>query len=161
MDDKQKARLKSLPKIDEVLAVLEKRGTLARAPREKVLEAIRQVVDEIRSAVLAGAWAEDRTLTSESAAEAVTARIKRLREYSLRRVINATGRAARIVGCQWSTTNPLGGPHCRATKAVLDDAWMAARRSTIVLGSSTTPASASIAASPGASTGEAARISMA
>ncbi|MBP7034109.1 MAG: L-seryl-tRNA(Sec) selenium transferase, partial [Syntrophobacterales bacterium] len=91
MDDKQKARLKSLPKIDEVLAVLEKRGTLARAPREKVLEAIRQVVDEIRSAVLAGAWAEDRTLTSESAAEAVTARIKRLREYSLRRVINATG----------------------------------------------------------------------
>ena len=91
MDDKQKARLKSLPKVDEVLAVLEKRGALARAPRGKVLEAIRQVVDEIRSAVLSGAWAEDRTLTSESAAEAVTARIERLRAYSLRRVINATG----------------------------------------------------------------------
>ncbi len=91
MDDKQKALLKNLPKIDEVLAVLEKRGTLSRAPREKVLETIRDVVGGIRSAILAGGWDGAQTLTSESAADAVAARIERLHEYSLRRVINATG----------------------------------------------------------------------
>ncbi len=91
MDDKQKAQLKSLPKIDEVLAVLEKRGTLARAPREKVLETIREVVGGIRSAILAGTWDGGAAPSNESAAEAVAARIERLHEYSLRRVINATG----------------------------------------------------------------------
>ncbi len=91
MDDKQKALLKNLPKIDEVLAVLEKRGTLSRAPREKVLETIREVVGGIRSAILAGAWDGGAALSNESAADAVAARIERLREYSLRRVINATG----------------------------------------------------------------------
>lgn len=91
MDDKQKALLKNLPKIDEVLAVLEKRGTLSRAPREKVLETIRDLVGGIRSAILAGGWDGAQTLTSESAADAVAARIERLHEYSLRRVINATG----------------------------------------------------------------------
>ncbi len=91
MDDKQKALLKSLPKIDEVLAVLEKRGTLSRAPREKVLETIREVVGGIRSAILAGAGDGCAALSNESAADAVAARIERLREYSLRRVINATG----------------------------------------------------------------------
>ena len=91
MDDKQKARLKSLPKIDEVLAVLEKRGALARAPREKVLETIRDVVGSIRSAILAGTWSDHDALSNESAADVVAARIERLHEYSLRRVINATG----------------------------------------------------------------------
>jgi L-seryl-tRNA(Ser) seleniumtransferase len=91
MDDKQKSQLKNLPKIDEVLAVLEKRGTLSRAPREKVLETIRDVVGGIRSAILAGGWDGGAALSNESAANAVAARIERLREYSLRRVINATG----------------------------------------------------------------------
>ena len=91
MDDKQKALLKSLPKIDEVLSVLEKRGTLERAPREKVLEAVRDVVGGIRSAILAGTWDSDRAPTNDYAADAASARIERLRDYSLRRVINATG----------------------------------------------------------------------
>ena len=91
MDDTQKAQLKSLPKVDEVLAVLEKRGTLARAPREKVLETIRETVGGIRSAILAGTWGDNRALSNESAADAVAARIERLHAYSLRRVINATG----------------------------------------------------------------------
>ena len=91
MDDKQKSLLKSLPKIDEVLAVLEKRGTLERAPREKVLKAVRDVVGGIRSAILAGAWDDAKTPSNESAADAVAARIERLHKYCLRRVINATG----------------------------------------------------------------------
>ena len=56
MDERQKSLLKSLPKIDEVLVILEKRGTLERAPREKVLETIRDVVAGIRSSILAGSW---------------------------------------------------------------------------------------------------------
>jgi len=91
MDDNQKAQLRNLPKIDEILAVLEKRGTLSRAPREKVLETIRDVVGGIRSAILAGGWDGGAALSNESAADAVAARIEQLREYSLRRVINATG----------------------------------------------------------------------
>ncbi len=91
MDDKQKTLLKSLPKIDEVLVLLEKRGTLERAPREKVLESIRDVVAGIRSAILAGSWDAASVPSNESAADSVAARIERLHEYSLRRVINATG----------------------------------------------------------------------
>jgi L-seryl-tRNA(Ser) seleniumtransferase len=91
MDDKQKTLLKSLPKIDEVLVLLEKRGTLERAPRGKVLETIREVVAGIRSAILAGSWDAAAVLSNESAADAAAARIERLHEYSLRRVINATG----------------------------------------------------------------------
>ena len=91
MDDKQKALLKSLPRIDEVLAVLEKRGTLSRAPREKVLETVRDVVGGIRSAILSGTWDDTKTPSNESAADAAEARVERLHEYSLRRVINATG----------------------------------------------------------------------
>jgi L-seryl-tRNA(Ser) seleniumtransferase len=89
MDDRQKSLLKSLPKIDEVLVVLEKRGTLERAPRGKVLEAIRETVGAIRSSILAGDVAG--VLSNESTADAVAARIEQLHEYSLRRVINATG----------------------------------------------------------------------
>ncbi len=91
MDDRQRSLLKSLPKIDEVLAALEKRGTLGRAPREKVLGAIREVVGSIRAGILAGSRDLGEALTVESAADAVAARIERLHEYSLRRVINATG----------------------------------------------------------------------
>ncbi len=91
MDDKQKTLLKSLPKIDEVLVLLEKRGSLERAPREKVLESIRDVVAGIRSAILAGSWDAASVPSNESAADSVAARIERLHEYSLRRVINATG----------------------------------------------------------------------
>jgi L-seryl-tRNA(Ser) seleniumtransferase len=88
---KQKALLKSLPRIDEVLAVLEKRGTLSRAPRERVLETVRDVVGGIRSAILAGTGDDTKTPSNESAADAAEARLERLHEYSLRRVINATG----------------------------------------------------------------------
>jgi len=91
MDDAQRALLKNLPKIDEVLAALEKRGVLERAPREKVLEAIREVVGSIRAGILAGTRGRGDAFTIESAADAVAARIERLHEYSLRRVINATG----------------------------------------------------------------------
>ena len=91
MDDRQKSLLKSLPKIDEVLVVLGKRGTLERAPREKVLDAIRDTVGAIRSSIMAGSWDTDRVLSNDSTADAVAARIEQLHEYSLRRVINATG----------------------------------------------------------------------
>jgi L-seryl-tRNA(Ser) seleniumtransferase len=91
MDERQKNRLKDLPKIDEVLTILERRGTLERAPRDKVLEAIREVVGGIRASILAGNRGESDVLSNEVAADAVVARIDRLHEYSLRRVINATG----------------------------------------------------------------------
>ena len=45
----------------------------------------------IRSSILAGSWDAAAVLSNESAADAAAARIERLHEYSLRRVINATG----------------------------------------------------------------------
>ena len=91
MEERQKALVKKLPKVDEVLAILEKRGTLERAPREKVLGAIRETVGGLRSAILAGAGVEIELLSNESTADAVVAQIERLHDYHLRRVINATG----------------------------------------------------------------------
>ncbi|HTZ40339.1 MAG TPA: L-seryl-tRNA(Sec) selenium transferase [Syntrophales bacterium] len=91
MNERQKSLLKSLPKVDEVLAILETRGTLERAPREKVLEAIRETVGWLRAAILAGTEVENGLLSNESTADAVVVQIERLHDYHLRRVINATG----------------------------------------------------------------------
>jgi L-seryl-tRNA(Ser) seleniumtransferase len=91
MNERQKSLLKNLPKVDEVLAILEKRGTLERAPREKVLEAVRETVGGLRAAIVAGEGIDSGVLSNESTADAVVVRIERLHEYGLRRVINATG----------------------------------------------------------------------
>jgi hypothetical protein len=53
MDEHQKELLKNLPKIDEMMLRIEKRGNLAGFPREIVKEACRSVVEELRARILA------------------------------------------------------------------------------------------------------------
>jgi hypothetical protein len=52
MDEKRRALLKGLPKIDEVIGNLEKKGIYEKASREIVLETCRDVVQKLRNAIL-------------------------------------------------------------------------------------------------------------
>jgi L-seryl-tRNA(Ser) seleniumtransferase len=93
MDEKRKTLLKNLPKIDEVIFLLEKQGIYQKASREIVLEICRETVQKMRDRILT---APDKQLSlfanSEAAvAGTVEAAIEALRRYKLRRVVNATG----------------------------------------------------------------------
>ena len=52
MDDKRKDLLRHLPKIDEVILLLEKQDIYAKASREIVREACRDVVQKLRDRIL-------------------------------------------------------------------------------------------------------------
>lgn len=82
------ARLRALPKVDEVLAAPRIEEELARSPRALVLEAVRESIDSARSGILAGA--EGRADVAAIVDEALAALANKSRR-SLRRVINATG----------------------------------------------------------------------
>ncbi len=89
----RKELLKNLPKIDEMMLLIEKRERLAGFPREIVKEACRSVVEELRGRILAdkGKNGELRLPTQEQAADRAAGIIEGFRSYRLRRVINATG----------------------------------------------------------------------
>jgi len=95
-DDQTKDMLRNLPKIDELMLLLEKRGLFARAPREVVRNFCRQnVADRRRMLLEAKARAGDirpdgQTLLAE-AVEQVEKEVLDLGRYRLRRVVNATG----------------------------------------------------------------------
>lgn len=92
MNGKKQELLRQLPKIDEILSALGKKGISTDVPHAVVVDICRRVVDESRRALIASADKEVISFPSrEQAAEEVTRRIRRLREYSLRRVVNATG----------------------------------------------------------------------
>jgi L-seryl-tRNA(Ser) seleniumtransferase len=86
MDDRH-ARLRLLPKIDDVLRRDELRAL--PVPRWAVLEAVRAEVDRLRAAIQAGAGEPDGPV--EIDLERVRARCAELARPSLRRVVNATG----------------------------------------------------------------------
>jgi L-seryl-tRNA(Ser) seleniumtransferase len=93
MDEKRKALLKELPKIDEVILLLEKRNVYSLAPRELVKETCRKVVQKMREKITAAkkAVAADFPVTTEAAAREVENILQRFHRYNLRRVVNATG----------------------------------------------------------------------
>jgi L-seryl-tRNA(Ser) seleniumtransferase len=93
MDDHRKELLQNLPKIDEMMLLLEKDERLVGIPRELVKEASRSVVEELRGRILAdtGGGRELRLPRSEAAAERAAGVIEGFGAYHLRRVINATG----------------------------------------------------------------------
>ena len=93
MDERRKELLRNLPKIDEMMLLLEKGERLAGVPRELVKEACRSVVEELRGRILAdtGGGRELRLPTKEAAAERAAGIIEGFGAYHLRRVINATG----------------------------------------------------------------------
>jgi len=93
MDDQKKAMLKSLPKIDELMILLEKKGVFAGAPRNLVKSISQAAVDVLRQAILVG---EDKDFNAslpilERAALQVERDVRSLSRYRLRRVVNATG----------------------------------------------------------------------
>jgi L-seryl-tRNA(Ser) seleniumtransferase len=93
MDEKRKSLLKSLPKIDEVILLLEKKDIYALAPRDIVKETCRKVVQRLRETIMNAAHKDrlDSALDTEKVAEVVEGLIKGLHHYRLRRVVNATG----------------------------------------------------------------------
>jgi L-seryl-tRNA(Ser) seleniumtransferase len=93
MDDHRKELLKNLPKIDDVLLILEKQGLFERTAKEIVKEVCRAVVGDLREQILSGAenLKEWRMPPGEQVADRVRERVVLLHRPRLRRVVNATG----------------------------------------------------------------------
>jgi L-seryl-tRNA(Ser) seleniumtransferase len=93
MDELNKEMLKKLPKIDEVILLLEKQDIYSLAPRDIVKETCRSVVQKLRDKVVNASKKELEKLSPDATAVAleVEQSIKGLYRYSLRRVVNATG----------------------------------------------------------------------
>ncbi len=82
------ARLRALPKTDELLALSEIAEQLGRIPRVIVVDAVRASVDDVRERILAGAEIEP---SVEDIVKDAVARAELAMRPSLRPVINATG----------------------------------------------------------------------
>jgi len=93
MDDAKKELLKKLPKIDEVLLILEKQKIYDLAPRHLVKETCRKVVQELREKIVTAQKMQQAKSCPDAAtvAREVEASIKKLYGYRLRKLVNATG----------------------------------------------------------------------
>jgi L-seryl-tRNA(Ser) seleniumtransferase len=93
MDKKTKELLKDLPKIDELLLLLEKEDVYALAPRALVKDICRKTVQGLREKITGGKKdnREAISLETKDVAGEIYQNIKSLHAYNLRRVVNATG----------------------------------------------------------------------
>jgi len=93
MDEKTKKILKKLPKIDELLLLLEKQNIYSHAPRTLVKEICRNIVQELRENIANGKkdTRAEISLDVQDIAGEIYRKIKDLHNYHLRRVVNATG----------------------------------------------------------------------
>ena len=93
MDDKRKEMLRGLPKIDEVILLLEKSGIYDLASREIVLETCRNVVQNLRYKIIEAKEKDLPKLSSDAASVVgiVEQTIKGFYRYHLVKVVNATG----------------------------------------------------------------------
>ena len=91
MKSDAKEVLRLLPKMDEVIRLLEEAGLTGRFSRHLVVEACRSAVDRMRKAAIEGERDPALNPSVESAAELARARLEKLASPSLRRVVNATG----------------------------------------------------------------------
>ncbi len=89
MDNATRDLLKQLPKIDELLLLLEKMGALEGLSREIAAGKCRELVDEMRTSILNGS--NHNILSTAEGAQKIKARLYALKTPSLRRVVNATG----------------------------------------------------------------------
>jgi len=93
MDEQKQTLLKTLPKIDEVILLLEAKDIYAKAPREIVRQASRNIVHALREKIVNSAAKESREalIDKNYVAQLVAAFLQDLSCYRLRRVVNATG----------------------------------------------------------------------
>ncbi len=96
MDERQKVLLRGLPKIDELMLLLEKKGAAARAPRELIREVCRAEVAHLREEIVGARGGRPSAEgphppSAEAVADRVLSRLDDLRRCRLRPVINATG----------------------------------------------------------------------
>lgn len=91
MDDLRQSYLKALPRVDEVLALLEKSGGSEGLSRFAMVEACRYAVDLQRKRILGAGNSSLERPTAEEAKGIAEERLWELRAPRLRRVINATG----------------------------------------------------------------------
>jgi L-seryl-tRNA(Ser) seleniumtransferase len=93
MDEKRKTLLKSLPKIDEVILLLEKKNIYSLSPREVVKEVSQKVVQKLRDKIVNFPKIEniESTIDTNYVAQLVEKLIQGLHHCRLQRVINATG----------------------------------------------------------------------
>jgi L-seryl-tRNA(Ser) seleniumtransferase len=91
MDDKVKELLRDLPKIDEILLILEEEGIAEKFPRNVVVATCRSVVSETRSNIVLSKGKGTSVCSAVTAAEKVKKRLQALDKHKLRRVVNATG----------------------------------------------------------------------
>jgi L-seryl-tRNA(Ser) seleniumtransferase len=86
------ARLRALPKIDEVLQhITLPAQTLRSLPDEVVTHAAREEVEALRQRILAGEELDADTLLPEQVAQGAAVRVLAFAQTSLRPVVNATG----------------------------------------------------------------------
>ncbi len=92
MNNKQEL-LRHLPKMDEILHLLEQNGVTSCFTRDIVAAFCRLTVNEMREFLLKAATVADLAsmVSAEAVAKKVEARLKQLKKYRLRRVVNATG----------------------------------------------------------------------
>ena len=93
MDESRKTFLRNLPKIDEIILLLEKQDIYYLAPRDIVIATCRTVVQNLREKIIEAKEKDlpKFSLDLASAVGEVERLIKELYRYSLRRVVNATG----------------------------------------------------------------------
>jgi L-seryl-tRNA(Ser) seleniumtransferase len=93
MDELKKEMLKQLPKIDEIILLLEKQDIYSLAPRDIVKETCRKVVQDLRDKIVNAKKKQSAEICpdADAVASEVEKSIKGLYHYSLRRVVNATG----------------------------------------------------------------------
>lgn len=93
IDDHKNTLLRSLPKIDEVMFLLEKSDVFLKTPRNIVRSICRSVVEELRQEIMKtiSERKDLRLPSTEQVADKATRILQGLHEYRLRRVVNATG----------------------------------------------------------------------
>jgi L-seryl-tRNA(Ser) seleniumtransferase len=93
MNEKRKILLRSLPKIDEVILLLEKKDIYSLAPHEIVKEMSQKVVQKLRDEIVTSSKIENikSNINATNVAQSVEKIIKDLHSCRLQRVVNATG----------------------------------------------------------------------
>ncbi|MBW1858604.1 MAG: L-seryl-tRNA(Sec) selenium transferase [Deltaproteobacteria bacterium] len=92
VEPKQQSLLRKLPGVDHVLDLWDKAQPLADVPRTLLVQSIRTTLDQLRTEILAGDELLDEAVFADSQLlNLVSQQVSKSMEFSLKRVINATG----------------------------------------------------------------------